>query len=623
MSMIKTNPVGKQVRSTLEDYFHLGKFVARSKNVQRAYDWGKEVHKGQMRLSGESYFENHCVWVANVVDQLVQNEAWTIAALLHDAIEDQDKTLDDLKTLFPGQLGEQVAHIVNGTTKLITSRGGRSKEIETLRKIASFQDPAIFIIKLADRMHNMITLNYMPKYKQVPKAEEAIRAYGRLAGILNCYRWRCWLEDLAFPYYQPETYTNVKKLLDADPRLTPDFINTLIEKFAGVMEREGLNGEVSVEINGYWRSWIKLKELARARRTSLDHFGNVEDIVSFRLTIDTDDDRDCYKLLAGVNSFLGSYLVHTGFDDYIAVGQNGYQALQVTGWFENYGAIEVAIATRDMEGENMWGIVYNLTHDRPIDHYKPITILTPTGGLRFVEEGATVLDAVASIQGDYFLDKVTTVEVNGSLVKLSDHIRPGDVVEVITGDQRLEPNKDWLSFSSPTTASLIRNVLINQELKREAEMGRQIIHPILFNQGIVALEDVQALEPEKVDRLMGLLASPNLEDFYAAVGGGAISTSDFKEKLEKVHITKNELEWSTIHLSGPSRSNRPGVMARLAGMIWEIGGNILRIVNNTYPNGSFDIRIVTHKLSTEQKDIIDTSLNSMKDQVDLQIAEVT
>ncbi len=116
------------------------------------------------------------------------------------------------------------------------------------------------------------------------------------------------------------------------------------------MEREGLDGEVNVEINGYWRSWLKLKELARERKTSLDHFSNVEDVVSFRLVIDSDDDRDCYKLLAGVNRFLGSYLVQTGFDDYIANEQNGYQALQVTGWFENFGAIEVAIATRDMEG---------------------------------------------------------------------------------------------------------------------------------------------------------------------------------------------------------------------------------------------------------------------------------
>ncbi|NSW53053.1 MAG: HD domain-containing protein [Anaerolineae bacterium] len=620
--MVKINPVTAKVRTQLEDELPIGDFKPRTEMMQRAFDWGRELHKGQIRLSGEPYFECHCGWVASLVDHLIGNEAWTIAALLHDAIEDQDVTLEDIHRKFPGPLGEEVGTIVDGTTKLITSRGGRSKEIETLRKIATFRNPAVFLIKLADRTHNMLTLNFMPRSKQIPKAEEAIRAYGRLAGILNCYRWRCWLEDMAFPYYQPETYEYVRSKIDADPRLSPGFINPLMEKLAGVMEKEGLSGEVSVVVNGYWRSWLKLKEMARNRLTSLDTFANVDDLVSFRLVADSSDDRECYRLLAGVNRFLGSYLDQTGFNDYIAIPQNGYQALQVTGWFENFGAIEVAIASREMEGENMWGVVYNLQHNRPISQYQPVTILTPTGGLRFVEEGATVLDAVASIQQDFFLDKVTNVEVNGNLAHLSDRVHPGDVIEVITGDQRMVPSENWLSFASRSTIPLLRSVLVNQELKREADAGRKIIRSIIIEHGITDLEDVQALEPEKMDRLLGLLASPNLEDLYAAVGGGAIGLTELTEKLEKVAITRKELGWSTIFLEGPPHANQPGVMAHLAGLIWQANANILRVVNNTYPNRGYEIRIVTVKLSSEQKEIVWDALHQLKDELGLHVVDV-
>lgn len=621
--MVKINPVSEHVRPSLVESFHIGDFHPRTEQIRRAYEWGQELHKGQIRLSGEPYFDCHCGWVASLVEQLTGNEAWTIAALLHDAIEDQDATITDIINYFPAPLGEEVATIVDGTTKLITSHGGRSKELETLRKIASFRNPGVFIIKLADRTHNMLTLNFMPRNKQAQKAEEAIRAYGRLAGILNCYLWRCWLEDLAFPFYQPETYAYVKNKIDADPRLNTHFLNPMMEKLAGVMEKEGLSGEINVVVNGYWRSWLKLKELARNRLTSLDNFGNVDDLVSFRLVVDTEDDRDCYKLLAGVNRFLGSYLDQTGFNDYIALPQNGYQALQVTGWFENYGKIEVAIASREMEGENMWGIVYNLKNNRPISHYQPVTILTPSGGLRFVEEGATVLDAIASIQADYFLDKVTTVEVNGNMAKLSDRVRPGDVIEVLTGDERLVPSENWLSFANRTTTPLLRSVLVNQELKREADAGRKIIRSIIFDHGITDLEDVQALEPEKMDRLLGLLASPNLDDLYAAVGGGAIGLNDFQEKLQKVRISRAELEWSTIYLEGPPVANQPGVIAHLAGSIWQAGGNILRVVNNTYPSGRFDIRIVTGELSEEQKEHIRESMLQLSDDLGLASFELT
>lgn len=615
------------IRNTYTRYdllkeFNLDEFTPRTEAIAHAYDWGSEIHAGQKRLTGESYFETHCVWVGNLVDQMAFNEAWTIAALLHDAVEDQNVTLEDIRNEFPGILGETVAPLVDGATKLIRSRDGRSKEIETLRKIAAHRDPGVFVIKLADRSHNILTLEHMPVEKQAAKAEEAIRAYGKLAGILNCHRWRCWLEDIAFPFYQPGTFQHVKQQIDADPRLKPEFLDHITWQLANVMEREGVKGEIRVTENGYWQSWMKLKKLARERRSSLDNFGNIDDLVSFRLVLETQDDRDCYRLLAGINRYLGSYLDQTGFDDYIAIPQNGYRALQVTGWFEEIGAIEVAIATEPMEGENMWGVIHNMRNHLPTGHYQPITIITPTGGMRFLEEGASVLDAVASIQQDFFLDKVNSVEVNGKLTHLSDRVQSGDVIEITTGDHPLQPNEHWLTFSSRSTAALVRSVLVNQALQREAEDGRKMIRPIIFNHGIVDLDDVANLEPERLQRLLGYLASPNLEDLYIGVGGGAIPLEDFSQALKRANISRQELVWSTIYLVGPKHANKPGILALIASVIWESGSNILRIVNNTYPDSSYDVRIVTVELTDEQREHISQALESLKEDVDLFMVEV-
>ncbi len=190
-----------EIRPKLQSEFSNIKFTPRTENMAEAYRWGQQLHAGQARLSGEPYFETHCAWVGAFLDSLVANEAWTIAGLLHDTVEDSGESLDRIKQKFPGPLGEEVAHIVDGVTKLSNPRDGRSRELETLRKIAMFRDPGIFLVKLADKSHNVMTLEYMPAEKRQKKAEEAIRAYGKLAGILNCYAWRRWLEDFGLPVF--------------------------------------------------------------------------------------------------------------------------------------------------------------------------------------------------------------------------------------------------------------------------------------------------------------------------------------------------------------------------------------------------------------------------------------
>lgn len=590
-----------EIRPKISEEFDLGEFHPRTDAIARAFALGMELHAGQQRLSGEPYFETHCVWVGGFIDRLVDNEAWTIAGLLHDCVEDQGESLERLKAEFPGSLGEKVAYIVDGVTKISNPRDGKSREIETLRKIAQFRDPGVFLVKLADKSHNLLTLGHMPEQKARQKAVEAIRAYGKLAGILNCYRWRCWIEDLAFPYAEPETYQYVRSQIDADPRLDLKFINKTMEQLGEVMEKAGIEGRIDLVVNGYWQTWQKLRRLARARKTSMNSFHSINDLVSFRMVVNTDDPNQCYALLPYLNRFLGSYLDQNSFDDYIACPQNRYRALQTTAWIPNKGAIEVAITTEAMEGENQWGVVYAVKHDLDISSYSPVEILTPTGGARFLPEGSTVLDAVASIQQELLLDKISSVKVNDSLARLSDRVHPGDVVEVITGSGRLVPQEDWLTFANPSTIRLLRGVLVTEALKKSAEMGRQMVKPTLANRGILALEDVQALEPDRFDNMLEKVACASLEDLYASLGSGAVRLIDLDLALDAAGIAAHVLGWTTVDMVGTQGANRPGVLAQLALLISQAGGNILRSVNNTLSDGGFYLRLVVGNLSTRNR----------------------
>lgn len=597
MTVVKFERV-HEIRPRLAEEFEPGVFIPRTPAIAEAYRWGQQLHAGQKRLSGEPYFETHCGWVGAFLDHLVQNEAWTIAGLLHDSVEDIGESPDQIRAHFPGPLGEEVAQIVDGVTKISHPRDGRSREMETLRKIAMFRNPGVFIVKLADKSHNLMTLQYMKEPKRTQKAIEAIRAYGKLAGIMNCYQWRRWIEDMAFPFAEPETFSFVKPKIDRDPRLQVDFINVMLEQLANIMKRLGVDGQVSIIVNGYWRAWQKLRQLARARRASLNSFAAVSDMVSFRMVVQQPDEKLCYLLLAEVNRFFGPNLDESQFNDYIAYPQNRYRALHTSAWMPGYGLVEIAIATEEMEGENLWGVVYALKNGKDIVSYRPVEILTPSGSARFLPEGSTVLDAVASIQQEYLLDKISAVQVNSAPANLSDPVQPGDVVQVVTGGQRITPSEEWLNYCNTSTARLLQSVLAIEALRRIAEAGRRQTRALISSKGLLALEDVRALEPDRWDNLLERLACANLEDLYAAIGGGAVRLEDLEHALEISGISKEVLGWTTINIIGNHQAHRPGALASLAGVVSQLGGNILRSENNTLADGGFELRLVVRYLPT-------------------------
>jgi len=351
--------------------------------------------------------------------------------------------------------------------------------------------------------------------------------------------------------------------------------------------------------------------MARSHRTSLQDFSAVNDIVSFRMLVRNDDETACYRLLSRVNRYFSRNLDQDRFDDYIASPQNGYRALQVTAYLPGTGAIEVAIATENMEGENTWGVIYAINHNQDISRYRPVQILTPFGGTRFLQEGSTVLDGVAAIQ-EFYLDKIHKVLVNGEERHLYDSLNPGDVVEVLSGEPHKVPEPDWLNHCNPSTARLLRNVLAMVNLKAASRRGRELIHNVISERGILDLDDVRALDPNRVEALLGLLASANLDDLYSAIGGGSISSDEFENALDLVGISRTALRWTSLLVEGPEATNRPGGLAYFAGLVSEVGGNILRTVSSTSKNGDFRLRMILGGIEGEQRQILIDRFNASR-----------
>jgi hypothetical protein len=211
------------------------------------------------------------------------------------------------------------------------------------------------------------------------------------------------------------------------------------------------------------------------------------------------------------------------------------------------------------------------------------------------------LDGVAAIQ-EFYLDKISKVLVNGEERHIYDTLNPGDVVEVISIGPHLVPQPDWLNHCDITTARRLRVVLATVALKEASQKGKQLIHPLLAKQGILSLDDVASLESSRIDQLLGLMACANLDDLYSAVGGGSIILRELEDALDRVGISRAVLNWVTVEVSGSNIANRPGVLAYLAGLVSEAGGNIIHTIHTTSPDGSFYLRLVLAGLDEERKE---------------------
>ena len=467
------------------------------KQIKKAYEFAKEFHKDQKRFTGEP-FVNHGLETASFIADLKLDAPAVIAALLHDVCEDTECNLSQIRKKF----GRRVAHIVYGVTKLGTIRIRRrwlflkdekeleqfDRQIETLRKMfmAMAKDIRVVLIKLADRFHNMKTLDGVAPEKRLRIAKETLEIYSPLAYRLGMGELKGQLEDLAFPYVYPEEYKKLKDRISSKVKQRSKFTEKLKKNLFKKLAKENIR---PVEIHGrakhMYSLWLKLKRYH-------NDLTQIYDLVALRIILKNVE--ECYKVLGIVHKTWKPLLGRV--KDYIANPKpNGYQSLHTTVFAERGEVVEIQIRTKEMHdqaengiaahwhysetkntldylkkkvskiprGEIAWikelagwqkkyksnkEIVDNLGLDFFSDR---IFVYTPRGDVKNLPLGATPIDFAYAIHTDVG-NSLTGAKVNGKIAKLTTSLKNGDIVEIMKSKKTTGPKQDWLEFVKTSLA---------------------------------------------------------------------------------------------------------------------------------------------------------------------------
>ncbi len=477
------------------------------KLLHEAFAFADAAHEGQKRRSGEPYVQ-HCLHTAKILAEIGMDAKTIAAGLLHDAPEDTDVTLEEVEQTF----GKEIAWMVDGVTKLghIRLRGSREEMfIENLRKmfLAMAQDIRVVIVKLADRLHNMRTLDAVPSEKQERIAKETMEVYAQIANRLGISEIKTELEDLAFMYLQPEEYALVRAMYTKEKEEYEKYIDRAIANIAKSLKKEGIKFR---EIKGRAKSIYSL--YVKLQRYDMD-ISRIYDIVAIRIIVPSI--ADCYEALGIVHK---RYRPMVGrIKDYISLPKpNGYQSIHTTIFGPEGRIIEVQIRTPQMHSEAEFGIAahwiykeksrsswrnyfFRGTHKErerieeqrqtrwvqqlrewqkdiasdneefmkglKIDFFKNhIFAFTPKGDIIDLPEESTPIDFAYAIHSEVG-DRATGAKVDGKMVSLDHTIRNGQVVEILTTKEHKVPNAKWLEFVRTSSA----RSHIRRELKRAGE----------------------------------------------------------------------------------------------------------------------------------------------------------
>lgn len=520
--------------------------------IRKAYDFSARVHHGQKRLSGEPYFI-HPLAVASVIADLKLDVPSVVAGLLHDTVEDTLTSLDEIKS----QFGREVASLVDGVTKLGRANfsSQEEKQAENFRKmiLAMGKDVRVILIKLADRVHNMRTLDHMPLEKQILTAQETLDIYAPLAHRLGIAWIKTELEDLSLKHLHPEIYYQLKRNVAKKKSDREKYIEEVISIISKKLESEGIESEMSGRPKHFYSIYQKMESQNL-------QYDQIYDLVAFRILVDTQ--RECYETLGVVHSQWRP--VPGRFKDYIALPkQNMYQALH-TSVIGPYGErIEIQIRTHEMHRVAEEGIAAHwrykegadfqvsdiqrftwlrqllewqesmqdpqeFLHDLKEDLFSTgMYVFTPKGDLLSFPKGATVIDFAYRIHSEVG-HHCSGARVNGQLVSLKYILRSGDTVEIITTQQQT-PSRDWLKWiKTPRAKSKIRNWLKSQQRERSVVLGREILEGDLHRYQL----DFQALrEGGKFEGVIKELGMKDEETLLSALGYGRITTRQVLVKL--------------------------------------------------------------------------------------------
>ncbi|RJR30434.1 HD domain-containing protein [Candidatus Microgenomates bacterium] len=594
-------------RLSIEKHTHFESpenFAPSSLRMTHALEMCKQAHCDQFRKSGEPFYY-HPVAVAQIIkNELgIGDENMHIAALLHDAVEDNSNfSLEKIEEAF----GPEVRELVDGVTKA-DAQTVLEVDQKTIRKISdrSYLEPRVAILKLADRLHNMRTLEFMPKERQIQKSQETIVIFAPLAESLGVWEIKRELEDLSFKYLNPELYQEIEKVVDSDPRLNPEFLGNLKARLEILMRDNGVEGYISMRINGYWKLHNKREAAILSGKTSPDRgFFDINDLVSVRAIVA--DTSSCYNMVRLIHSdVFGALVDHQRYDEFMAhnVRYNGYSAIQTTLRFQE-GATEIAIATEEMEKFNRLGVVNMIANgETKLERYVQKAIFSPEGQVKFMPKTATAID-YAYAQNPTTAARALKAIVNGQVCALATVISNGDVVEISMGPSRRAPNPDLLNYCLPHTQTIIREQLNLASIDALVESGRQIARQLLVPRGLLRLEDMREAD---IEALIFTNSSANMQEVYALIGRGAISESKLNDWLDEHQVDKSTLGRTTIELEGGDKS---GILLEVAKLVAEARGNIVKI-DSVSNNGYYKLHILIEGVSDTGEQSITDKLPSI------------
>ena len=518
--------------------------------VKRAFDVANKAHEGQVRKSGEEYI-THPVAVTEILAELGLNTTTIVASLLHDTVEDTPYSLTQLRSDF----GDEVANLVDGVTKLDKLTYGPTAEAETVRKmvIAMSRDIRVLVIKLADRLHNARTWQFVESNSAARKARETLDIYAPLAHRLgmNAIKWE--LEDLSFAVLEPKKYEEIRRLVaERSPSrdaLTAEVISAVEEDLV----KDGINATVTGRKKHYYSVYQKM--VVRGR-----DFNDIYDLVGIRVLVN--DVRDCYAVLGSIHARWSP--VPGRFKDYIAMPKfNLYQSLHTTVIGPNGKAIEIQIRTYDMHSRAEFGIAAHWKYKqgggesqspemlwlRQLHEWQKETedpseflealrfdlgspevfVFTPKGSVVALPGGSTPVDFAFSVHTDVGLH-CAGAKVNGRLVPLESKLSNGDVVEIITNKSATSgPSRDWLNFvKSPRARSKIKAWFTKERREEAIDAGRESIARQMRKAGL-PLQKIFA--GHSLIELAHELHYADIDALYNAVGDGHVSAASIVEKL--------------------------------------------------------------------------------------------
>ncbi len=569
---------------------------ADNKLVMKAYNYAIEHHGDQKRMSGEPYIV-HPVQVAYILSSIGLDDSTICAALMHDLVEDTDVTLKDIESNF----SKEIAEMVNGVTKLgkINYVSAEEEQVENYRKmfLAMGKDIRVILIKLADRLHNMRTLKFLTRDRQIANAKETIELYAPLANRIGVYSLKWELEDLSFKYLYPEEYRELVEGIDKKREERLKFIDAITDEIKLNLKKEHIVAETTGRAKHLYSIY---KKMQRDNKT-LDQ---IYDLFALRILVNSV--KDCYAALGVVHEL---YTPMPGrFKDYISVPKpNMYQSLHTTLIGPNGTPFEVQIRTYNMHRIAEFGIAAHWAYKEASflkgkkenvivgedklswlreslewqkDMQDPqeflstlktelfedeVYVFTPKGDIRTLPKGSTPIDFAYNIHAEIG-NKMTGCKINSKMMPIITKLNNGDIVEIITSDNSKGPSRDWVKFVKSTSAKTkILGWFKKHERQDNIEKGKIIIEREIKRIGISYDE---LFNQKYYAPALSRYAFKTLDDMYAAVGFGSIGASKIitrtLEEYRKDNKQGSDFEVKIEELKGENKpkSSKTGIIVK-------------------------------------------------------------